>query len=1585
MKKPERRSIFSSIRANARRKSSVSSSQRTRRSRLEILESRDLLAVSALEYETIRAQYPVFDLPSDMNSVNIVEIAPDALGVQALKDALEIASATKQDDLVVVRTSDNANLVQFEKASDQLVVESDPEIFGKTTIVALGSQPLSIDANRLSQVLTLAVGELQLGSVNLVNGVSSDKGGCVYNRGSLVLVNCSISGGSDLGVGRGANLYTDGSLEAYNSNFDAASGEFGVVATGRSLFSNCSISSNSGSGLYAEAEETISLVNSTISRNAADGAVNRFGSLVLESCEVSRNGSTGLVNEGELSLVSCNVSYNANSGLANRSFFLASPFSPIMTVERCVISNNSGVNGAGAINIGGAASFSNCEFSLNYAQECGGAIYCRFSQGNLNQTTVVNCTIAGNTSGTQGGGLFVDSSFNCAVYNSILAMNLTKDRDANVSGSFTSRNNIINASPSFIAPPIIDATTGNVVDGEINLRLTRNSAAINIGDSARVQDSDKDLDGNARIYGKSVDAGAYEYSGSSSTGIVPQCVVTTLEDSFDLNDGETSLREAIYFADDNATVITFSDDLSGEIKLNSQLIVASPMTINGANKITINADNRDRAFLVEAPSTLKGLTLKNARSVSNGGVVYADAPLVLENVLITSGAVDANGLGSLVFADDSFSAVDSVFEKSNFSAALYLNGTASLVNCSVRNVDDDAIVSTNSLELDNCSVYQNGGRGIVNSYGALVVLNSNIYANGDAGVLNVGAATIAYSNIYENSNSGIINQSEIMSNSSLFISTLDVTNSTVSRNASVNGAAIYNRFGRVELVGCELAANKALTSGGAIYNEVDPRGANSITLRNCTAAGNYAGQNGGGIANSDDGALLLMYNALVAMNAAGDFDSNVSGEIVVSESSQVGGNPGFVVAPLFDLQNNAIVNAEELDLRLTANSPLLDKGDNSYVDSSYLVDLEGSARIYNGAVDLGAREYRGTGELSVEPSYLVTTLDDSFDLNDGETSLREALYWARQENAIVSFARNLKGEIKLRSQLVSTANITVDGDSRITVSGDGDSRVLLNESETTLKNLALVDGKTSSLGAVVYSTNVLQLENVAIRRGAIDSQSGELVRNNGNIVANAPLTLRNSIVSDAVDGSGVCAFDSFTAVGTTIENNAALGAYLANSASLTDSFIKNNGLSGIYNNYGSIELKNVELANNSGSGLENLGSASLTGCLVVGNSESGLANLSETHTDSARYSGLLKVYNSIIKNNASSDVGGGVRNLGGSVEINNSEISANVATTYGGGIYNEFSTGRSNRTVVVNCTIAGNSAKVQGGGIYTNSSYFVFNLYNSIVAKNYSSLANANVEGPITDSSRNIASGNPSFLVDPVFSDLGTLLNVDEYDLRLRENSVAVDYGLNEYVVGTLDLQGAVRIFNNVVDVGAYEYFVLGSTRVDSLDDSFNLNDGVTSLREALYFAQNGSVVTFDPDLRGVVYLDSELTINANVAVLGNGVVTLDANGRNRILVNNADVTISGITFRNGFSEDAGGAILNSGRLDLEDCVFYGNKATNGGAIYNEKKAILNVADSEFVNNEASENAGALYNNGSVFFSAVEFRNNSAGSSGGPI
>ncbi len=119
--------------------------------------------------------------------------------------------------------------------------------------------------------------------------------------------------------------------------------------------------------------------------------------------------------------------------------------------------------------------------------------------------------------------------------------------------------------------------------------------------------------------------------------------------------------------------------------------------------------------------------------------------------------------------------------------------------------------------------------------------------------------------------------------------------------------------------------------------------------------------------------------------------------------------------------------------------------------------------------------------------------------------------------------------------------------------------------------------------------------------------------------------------------------------------------------------------------------------------------------------------------------------------------------------------------------------------------------------------------------------------------------------------------------------------------------------------------------------------------------------------------------------------VTISGNGTYRIMniSSTSDVVINGLTFAGGktSSSSYGGAITNAGTLEINDSEFIGNSAYNSGAIYNT--GTLEINNTTFANNSATYYGGAIYNAGAMVINGSTFNGNTAkgisSSNGGAI
>lgn len=212
--------------------------------------------------------------------------------------------------------------------------------------------------------------------------------------------------------------------------------------------------------------------------------------------------------------------------------------------------------------------------------------------------------------------------------------------------------------------------------------------------------------------------------------------------------------------------------------------------------------------------------------------------------------------------------------------------------------------------------------------------------------------------------------------------------------------------------------------------------------------------------------------------------------------------------------------------------------------------------------------------------------------------------------------------------------------------------------------------------------------------------------------------------------------------------------------------------------------------------------------------------------ESASGNGTLKLDHVEMIKNVSAAFGGGLFNHGGNVCLNNSLVADNTAVQQGAGIYNavfyDTETGTDkggtlkarNATITRNLTSNTAADSSIGAGLY-NGSEAVAEIYNSIIilnANNGDPLGfdvnggdNGTVEGHYTLSSfHGWDVSEEIYIYDPrfqIFADVGN------GNYRLYEgDKQAIDKGNNDEKRSDFDLDGANRIYNNIVDLGAYEY-----------------------------------------------------------------------------------------------------------------------------------------------------------------------------------
>ncbi|MEO1151864.1 MAG: choice-of-anchor Q domain-containing protein, partial [Pseudomonadota bacterium] len=945
-------------------------------------------------------------------------------GELLVTEAIDIVGVTDTDGNPLIRITGDAN------GDDVLGADGNTDVGA-----SLGSNVLS-DNSRVLNLQTVASTESSISGLIITGGrtTADDEGGAgIRSQQSLSVANSIIVGNSTDGdVSRGGGIFS----------------RFGLTLENSEVSGNATYGDNaSGGGIYSTANFTI-LSNSTVDGNSTSGFISRGG---------------GLYVNGELNLANSTISNNATSGqYSDGGGFNARNLRAVNSTISQNSTSGTDSEGGGAF-IGGVGFLDNTTVTGNFTagdQSTGGGIYSRGEQ------FIDNSIILGNE--TRYAGVGGDE-----IYETTLGGNdgTPTFGGANIVGAnamafdTTGLANVFNADPAntFEMTQIVGSVVAGVLadnGGPVEtIALLDGGAAEGVGDASLIPlegDFRIDVDGDGDTLGTiSLDAnGNLRLIGALDLGAVeapeaPSLIVTTSDDIVDAFDGETSLREAIAFAngqagDDiisfDATVFTGGAD--SVIRLTQgELLITDGVTIDGASgtQVLITGDANGDDLLLPVADSFFTLVFGNSNIADNSRVFNIDAlnrTVVLQNLSITGGVTSGDP------GDERGAGVRLTNGSLELKDSLVLGNFAAVDGGGVSNGSDNGILTiTNSSVILNQSGRVGGG--LDSSIGGTQTIIENSEFNANQTVYRGGA-------IYANGGDTVVRGSTFTNNF-----------------AGVAGGAIAANNGEIlTAINATFAGNSTNDIGGAVYNGTS----SDTTIVNSTLTNNTAVNFGGGISNA--GTTLTLENSILLGNMAMT-DEELSGNLLsvalvnfniigtgtvsdpgggfinadptlVFEQTETGGDGSTIVGVISD--NGGPVNT--VALRAALDNPALDTG----LPPADLVDANGNPREIDisglnngGTVDAGAVEV-----FAESPSLLVTTADDLVNPFDGETSLREAIAFANDMTGAdtITFASGMgeafENDVLIRltqGELVATEALNIDGSTAggaVVITGDAD-------------------------------------------------------------------------------------------------------------------------------------------------------------------------------------------------------------------------------------------------------------------------------------------------------------------------------------------------------------------------------------------------------------------------------------------------------------------------------------------------------------------------------------------------------------------
>ncbi len=507
----------------------------------------------------------------------------------------------------------------------------------------------------------------------------------------------------------------DGSLSACTAAGNDCSLR-GAIATANATAGNETI--NFDSGVFA-ASQTITLTNGHIPVSSGSITINGINGLRISGNNASR-----------IFIIAIGATLNLNN-LTLTNGFQGGDGGAIFSqgtlniTNSTISANRSTERGGGIFNFAGTVNLVNSTLSGNFlnAVSQGGGIY--NLSGTVNAT---NSTITNNSAG-DGGGIYNDSG-TVNAGNTIIAGN-NSATSPDFFGTLNSRGYNLIGSTNLTT--ITGITSGNILNVNARLaplannggvtfthQLLANSPAVDSGSNALAVDAngqpvttDQRGAGFSRIYNFTVDIGAFEATIFQSLTLS----VDTSSDDGNLTactsaPNDCSLRGAITRSQTPGNfTISFDSVVFASPKTitltNGQLVInnsgGSSLTISGSNGVTISGNNASRVFLVSATSnaTFQGLTITGGNASDNGGGIYSDGNLTINNCTI-SGNTAANGGfgGGIIHSSNQLTVTNSTISgnSADTGGGIYLAANASLQNVTITN--NSAITSSGGILID---------------------------------------------------------------------------------------------------------------------------------------------------------------------------------------------------------------------------------------------------------------------------------------------------------------------------------------------------------------------------------------------------------------------------------------------------------------------------------------------------------------------------------------------------------------------------------------------------------------------------------------------------------------------------------------------------------------------------------------------------------------------------------------------------------------------------------------------------------------------------------------------------------------------
>ena len=1077
----------------------------------------------------------------------------------------------------------------------------------------------TIDAKNLGRIFSIGEGfTVTLTNATLING-KADKGGAIYNDGSLTLSDVKLS--DNAADSYGGAVFNNGHLVVSDSVFDSND----IVNRGSASVDY------GGAAIYNWYDGTLTVSGSNFTNNIKNykngdnlvGAITTIGNAtVIGSNFVNNSGRWG----GAISATGAELRKNSST----------------LTVSNTIFKDNSALY-AGAVYIWGSNyNIADCVFDNNTAFGKGNMTPNNNNGGALvvSQVSRFNEPITGTISGSKftnnkaqyGGAAYFNKGF-VTITDSVFENNVATAEGGAVDFSHASVKDLVVSinNSSFVGnkAPVAGAIFTNVDSKITNSNFINNSAAKIGGAICNVNDLTVE---NSKFVNNTPQA--IHNSKELHLGIE---TFTDLQNAIGLVDGILTLDSDIAMTDDEAAGFV------NGVAINKDIV------IDGKGH-TISAEDLGRIFSIGEgfTVTLTNATLINGKA-DKGGAIYNDGSLTLSDVKLSDNAADS--YGGAVFNNGHLVVSDSVF-------------------------DSNDIVNRGSASVDY------GGAAIYNWYdGVLTVSGSNFtnniknYKNGDrlvGAVATIGDATISDSCFVNNAGrwGGAISASGYLIAGD-DVNTLTVSGSTFKENGGLYGAGIFVAGSDFTVSDCVFDKNTAFGKGNMTPNNnngaaivVTDTGKDitgAITGSNFT---NNKAQYGGAIyicegniAISDS---LFVNNSADVEGGAIDIDSAINNPIVTVENSKfVNNTPQAIhnskelhlgIETFTDLQN--AIGLVDGILTLDSDIAMTDDEAANFVNG---VIINKNIRIDGKGHTIDAKNL---GRIFKINNWCDVTLTN-VTLTNGNTTVGGAIYnFGNLDLVHVNFVNNTA---KYGGAIMNYAYGLVLDDSTFTNNTAKIGGAIYNSEDCFVVDNSTFTNNTAKIGGAIYNYGIgfVVGNSTFVNNSAADGAGAIMNGGRGFVVGNS--TFANNTATSkggAIYNYGI----GFVVGNSTFANNTAEDAGAVynegdNSVVGNSTFANNTAedAGAVYNEGDNSVVGNSTFVNNTATSIG--GAIINNGKLVVDNSafEDNAANY---YGGAILNNGKLVVDNSAFEDNAANYYGGAIFNWD-DLQVTNSAFDGN--------------------------------------------------------------------------------------------------------------------------------------------------------------------------------------------------------------------------------------------------------------------------------------------------------------------------------------